>query len=171
MANIAWFFTLHDNDKDGHLTKDEVLQLSESLLFIFRSEIGDQYLAAVSRVRQCRAQVHNQSNFPLQLLQNTFEYADSLAQDQDKEANGATHTRQRSGSLAENPRRPYLALPTFRMVVLADELLESFFETDLTASWKLETLVEETPVKSSFFGRLTSALVTDENKVRLCAVS
>ena len=50
MANIAWFFSLHDNDKDGHLTKDEVLQLSESLLFIFRSEIGDQYLAAVSRV-------------------------------------------------------------------------------------------------------------------------
>ena len=51
------------------------------------------------------------------------------------------------------------------MVVLADELLESFFETDLTASWKLETIVEESPVKSSFFGRLTSALVTDENKV------
>jgi hypothetical protein len=50
MANIAWFFTLHDNDKDGYLTKDEVLQLSESLLFIFRHEPGDQYLAAVSRV-------------------------------------------------------------------------------------------------------------------------
>jgi hypothetical protein len=50
MSNIAWFFTLHDHDKDGYLTKDEVLQLSESLLFIFRHEPGDQYLAAVSRV-------------------------------------------------------------------------------------------------------------------------
>lgn len=32
MANIAWFFKLHDNNKDGYLTKDEVLKVSESLL-------------------------------------------------------------------------------------------------------------------------------------------
>ena len=50
LENIAWFFGLHDKEKDGYLTKDEFLQLSESLLFIFRNEVGDQYLAAVSRV-------------------------------------------------------------------------------------------------------------------------
>jgi len=32
MGNINWLFTLHDNNKDGFLTKDEVLKLSESLL-------------------------------------------------------------------------------------------------------------------------------------------
>lgn len=32
MENIEWFFNLHDKDKDGMLTKDEVLTLSESLL-------------------------------------------------------------------------------------------------------------------------------------------
>lgn len=32
MSNLAWLFTIHDNDGDGSLTKDEVLQLSESLL-------------------------------------------------------------------------------------------------------------------------------------------
>lgn len=32
MENIEWFFNLHDKDKDGLLTKDEVLTLSESLL-------------------------------------------------------------------------------------------------------------------------------------------
>jgi len=32
MEAIEWFFSLHDKDKDGFLTKDEVLQLSESLL-------------------------------------------------------------------------------------------------------------------------------------------
>ena len=32
MANIEWFFNLHDKNKDGSLTKDEVLQLSESML-------------------------------------------------------------------------------------------------------------------------------------------
>jgi len=32
MSSIEWFFTLHDKDKDGFLTRDEVLTLSESLL-------------------------------------------------------------------------------------------------------------------------------------------
>ena len=32
MENIEWFFNLHDKNKDGYLTKDEVLTLSESLL-------------------------------------------------------------------------------------------------------------------------------------------
>ena len=32
MAMIEWMFDLHDEDKDGFLTKDEVLALSESLL-------------------------------------------------------------------------------------------------------------------------------------------
>jgi hypothetical protein len=32
MENIEWFFNLHDKDKDGFLTKDEVLTLSESFL-------------------------------------------------------------------------------------------------------------------------------------------
>lgn len=32
MENIEWFLNLHDKNKDGYLTKDEVLTLSESLL-------------------------------------------------------------------------------------------------------------------------------------------
>lgn len=32
MGDMAWFFNLHDNNKDGFLTKDEVLKMSESLL-------------------------------------------------------------------------------------------------------------------------------------------
>jgi Ca2+-binding EF-hand superfamily protein len=32
MENIEWYFNLHDKNKDGFLTKDEVLTLSESLL-------------------------------------------------------------------------------------------------------------------------------------------
>lgn len=37
MEAIEWFFSLHDKDKDGFLTKDEVLQLSESLLVIMQT--------------------------------------------------------------------------------------------------------------------------------------
>jgi len=32
MENIEWFFNLHDKNRDGFLTKDEVLVLSESFL-------------------------------------------------------------------------------------------------------------------------------------------
>lgn len=106
-----------DTNKDGFLTKDEVLSLSEALLFIFRNELGDQYLATVSR-----------------LLQNTFEYAENLASTGEVQhmtdmfgspttSTSITHTS------SDNPDAPYLSLATFRMVVLADELLESFFES------------------------------------------
>lgn len=32
MGNMTWLFNLHDNNKDGFLTKDEILKLSETLL-------------------------------------------------------------------------------------------------------------------------------------------
>lgn len=52
------------------------------------------------------------------------------------------------------------------MVVLADEVLESFFETDLSASFRLEPLPEmELPVSSSgLLGDIWSTIATDTNK-------
>ncbi|KIK07869.1 hypothetical protein K443DRAFT_86394 [Laccaria amethystina LaAM-08-1] len=91
MENIEWFFNLHDKNKDGFLTKDEVLTLSESFLFIFRYEIGDAYLGAVSR-----------------FMTNAFEYGDALLpQSEAKETDAEP----------ESPRpvesnQPYLNLAT-----------------------------------------------------------
>lgn len=48
MSSIAWLFNLHDKDKDGYLTKDEVLQLSESLLVCLSSR--QSFTEADSRV-------------------------------------------------------------------------------------------------------------------------
>ncbi|MBW0492038.1 hypothetical protein O181_031753 [Austropuccinia psidii MF-1] len=143
MSNIEAFFSLHDSDKDGFLSKDEVLQLSESLLFIFRNEPGDHYLAAVSK-----------------LMQNAFEYADAMQKEPKLQSEGkegdekvVIQTENETEPLSESNSAPdsqraqvlrplgnpgaYIGLPTFRMCVLADELLESFFETDFTQSWKL----------------------------------
>jgi hypothetical protein len=52
------------------------------------------------------------------------------------------------------------------MVVLADEVLESFFETDLSASFRLEPLPEmELPVSSGgLLGDIWSTIATDTNK-------
>ncbi|KAJ7780124.1 rab-GTPase-TBC domain-containing protein [Mycena maculata] len=146
MENIEWFFNLHDKNKDGFLTKDEVLTLSETFLFIFRYEVGDAYLGAVSR-----------------FMTNAFEYGDALLPPpegvQINEQGGETPP-------AVPTNQPYLNLATFRMVVLADEVLESFFETDLSASFRLEPLPEmELPVSSSgLLGDIWSTIATDNNK-------
>ncbi|KAL1684148.1 rab-GTPase-TBC domain-containing protein [Schizophyllum commune] len=142
MENIEWFFNLHDKNKDGYLTKDEVLTLSESFLFIFRFEVGDAYLGAVSR-----------------FMTNAFEYGDALLPRPEGAEDGeATPTI--------SPNQPYLNLATFRMVVLADEILESFFETDLSASFRLEPMPEmELPTShSGLLGDIWSSIATDSNK-------
>ncbi|KAH7910290.1 rab-GTPase-TBC domain-containing protein [Hygrophoropsis aurantiaca] len=143
MDNIEWFFNLHDKNKDGFLTKDEVLTLSESFLFIFRYEIGDAYLGAVSR-----------------FMTNAFEYGDTLLPQMTDSETGE------SGPEPIEPNQPYLNLATFRMVVLADELLESFFEADLSASFRLELVpdLELPPSSSGFLGDLWSNIATVDNK-------
>ncbi|CAO1624045.1 unnamed protein product [Parajaminaea phylloscopi] len=64
LSSINWFFKLHAGSRAGagkgtgavtaadrdSLTKDEVLRLSESLLYLFRNEAGEGYLAAVSQL-------------------------------------------------------------------------------------------------------------------------
>lgn len=179
MESIEWFFNLHDKDKDGYLTKDEVLTLSESLLFIFRHEIGDTYLGAVSR-----------------FMSNAFEYGDALldaghergARDDHGFGEGRRQQREDGADLGSDTQsgteepgmgterkrateignnQPYLNLATFRMVVLADEVLESFFETDLAASFRLEPIIDlELPTHASggLLGDLWSNIATTDNK-------
>ncbi|KIM88226.1 hypothetical protein PILCRDRAFT_95565 [Piloderma croceum F 1598] len=146
MENIEWFFNLHDKNKDGFLSKDEVLTLSETFLFIFRYEIGDAYLGAVSR-----------------FMTNAFEYGDALLPDHEKseEKPDGESTKPQAGS-----NTPYLNLATFRMVVLADEVLESFFETDLSASFRLESVpdMDLPPSSSGLLGDIWSNIATADNK-------
>lgn len=52
------------------------------------------------------------------------------------------------------------------MVVLADEILESFFDTDLSASFRFEPVLslEAQQPKGGFLGGLASLIATDDNK-------
>lgn len=69
------------------------------------------------------------------------------------------------------------------MVILAEELLESFFDVDFAQSWKLEVLIAEEKLKSpsmsvvgavgglgalanGWFGGLMEVIGSDEAKVR-----
>ncbi|KZT07569.1 TBC-domain-containing protein [Laetiporus sulphureus 93-53] len=141
MENIEWFFNLHDKNKDGFLTKDEVLTLSESLLFIFRYEVGDAYLGAVSR-----------------FMSNAFEYGDALLPRPE-----GTDPYGEPPQIESN--QPYINLATFRMVVLADEILESFFEADFTSTFRLEPVPLDIPnSNASLLGGIWSNITSDDNR-------
>ncbi|KAG6902023.1 hypothetical protein C0995_005356 [Termitomyces sp. Mi166 len=145
MENIEWFFNVHDKNKDGFLTKDELTVRFDSK-FIFRYEVGDAYLGAVSR-----------------FMTNAFEYGDALLP---PETDGETKDEEPTTPRVIESNQPYLNLATFRMVVLADEVLESFFETDLSNSFRLEVIPDaEVPASSSgLLGDLWSTIATDSNK-------
>ena len=84
-------------------------------------------------------------------MSNAFEYGDALLpRPEGADEDGPTPQIETN--------QPYLSLATFRMVVLADEVLESFFETDLSASFRLEPvpLLELPPSNSGFLGGLWS---------------
>lgn len=112
MATIGWFFALHDRDGDGKLEKDEVLQMSESLLFITRNFVGsgkeigaDTYLSAISG-----------------FIHHGFEYAEGRS---DKLIPTEDIPKQVSANAALDPsKRLYITLPTLRMIILANESLE-----------------------------------------------
>lgn len=115
------------------------------------------------------------------LMQNAFEYADALQNGDEKKAlaSGKEESEEKqedlesktepahepaseelkSKSKIDNPHRPYLGLATFRMCVLADELLESFFETDFTNSWKLSADLAPSPTSTA--SKAPSNLLTD----------
>jgi TBC1 domain family member 8/9 len=92
-------------------------------------------------------------------MSNAFEYGDALL----PRPEGADGEDSPTPQIESN--QPYLSLATFRMVLLADEVLESFFETDLSASFRLEPvpLMELPPPNSGFLGGLWSNIATDNN--------
>ncbi len=92
-------------------------------------------------------------------MSNAFEYGDALL----PRPEGADGEDSPTPQIESN--QPYLSLATFRMVLLADEVLESFFETDLSASFRLETvpLMELPPANNGFLGGLWSNIATDNN--------
>ncbi|KAI1320182.1 hypothetical protein EDD11_001786 [Mortierella claussenii] len=159
MTRMELFFEMHDLNKDGTLSRDEILGMSESLLFIFRFDDGDTYLGAIS-------------NF----IRNAFEFAEKVdtsqrkadlmeKSDMDKEASekkedsaiagmdekkdieeGEDAAEEESKAEAESNSTAALqsgeeeiqmSLPSFRMVVLADESLEKFFDSGFADSFKL----------------------------------
>ena len=68
---------------------------------------------------------------------------------------GERHEKAKAANLALDPNKPlHITLPTFRMVILADEILEQFFEVGFSSSFRLAD--EPLPSSASTSSNLTT---------------
>ncbi|RKP14033.1 rab-GTPase-TBC domain-containing protein, partial [Piptocephalis cylindrospora] len=111
LGRIEFFFRLHDSNDDGYLSHEDVCQQSESFMFLMSQVPEEEYLGSVS-----------------QFIRRAIEFSE--LED--------TVSGEGEGEEGEEGERPLgLSLASFRMVVLAEERLEQFFEYDLADSFIL----------------------------------
>lgn len=119
MGMINYWFELYDDDGDGRVDREGILRITEALLFVTRRDPSpdDAVLGAVSGfTRMC------------------FEYADP----DHPLLPPPPATPHEKANLALDPENPlHITLPTFRMVILADEALERFFERGFAETLQL----------------------------------
>ncbi|RPA81907.1 TBC-domain-containing protein [Ascobolus immersus RN42] len=71
--------------------------------------------------------------------------------------------RKKEANIALDPQKPlHITLPTFRMVILADEALESFFERGFTASFSLTPSTSTAPIPSAHLSTPSAGLPSVE---------
>ncbi|EEB08841.1 GTPase activating protein [Schizosaccharomyces japonicus yFS275] len=148
MHTISYMFELYDSNGDSYLEKNDVLMVSEALLWITRY-MGDEYLPAVSR-----------------FIQRCFHYADEASADGGDATNLVDITSSEDGdkrSIGANSAIR-VSLPTFRMVILSVPELEQLFATGLADSIKLESLPPMITPSRGLRGLLDS-LVNDTAKL------
>jgi TBC1 domain family member 8/9 len=152
MATIGWFFAVHDRDSDGRVDKEEILQMSESLLFITRNltgsenEVGaDTYLSAISG-----------------FIHHAFEYADQHSTPPTLEPI-IIPSKVTANAALDPTKRLYITLPTFRMIILADETLERLFDYVLPSTIVL-TPPQPAPAQPGLLRGLFDNLVSEGSR-------
>ncbi|KAL2918208.1 GTPase activating protein (GAP) [Polyrhizophydium stewartii] len=106
------FMRAHDGDGDGKLSKEETIQVSETLLFLTRRLEGDSHLGSVSS-----------------FLNRAFAAAAAAAAASASEAESSGQTTQEAFSLSS---------ATLTKVILADDFLETFFSETLQQTFVLQ---------------------------------
>lgn len=112
MSIIDLFFNLYDSDKDGTLGIADVLELSKELLCLYQTMqlLDAQHLSSITSLLINALA----DNIPLETLMMHL----------DAVLNGEEQLE--------------LSLPSFRMVVLTDETLETFFSSNFPESFTLK---------------------------------
>lgn len=137
MEIISWFFEVFDQSGSGRLRMDDLLRVTETLLWLTRRDADDRTLRAMSA-----------------FIHNCVEYAEK----DDSEV--LIDVPEQDGISNEHM---FITLGTFRMVVLADQALEEFFTTfPMTIQI---TEVKEKPATGKGLRGLLDAVVSDTQKL------
>lgn len=175
MGTINYFFDLYDDDGDGRVDREGILGMSEALLFLSRrglegtlsptahtpdgdasspaqtagGSVNERFLGSVSAfIRRCFE--YADPDHPSQAQAAKAGGGDLISledgEDKDKSQADAPTSKSETANAALDPAHPlHITLPTFRMVVLADELLEQFFDSSLPTSFHVINGVFEAP--------------------------
>lgn len=137
METISWFFEVFDTSGDGRLKRDDLLRVTEALLWLTRHQTDDSTLRAMSS-----------------FIHHCFEYAE-------KEEGSDLIDVPVTDPSADTTI--YITLGTFRMVVLADQPLEDFF-TKFPTSLRINEIADKSLSAKGLRG-LLDAVVTDTQKL------
>lgn len=132
LGRLEFFHKSFDSTKCGALLQDDVMMLSDTLFYLTRFQRDTRYQEAVTGFLQ-RA---------VEFSEIDKEYAKEQAEKEGLEVKAEAE--------GGNTQEIQLALPAFRMVILADEILERFFESEFANSFRLR---EPAPDRRKSLGR------------------
>lgn len=211
LESINYFFTLYDEDDDGQLHREQVLQISEGLLFLtdpwktgkfvdiltkksIEESIADQIVeeqgqeVKVGNVQLPSGVTIDESKFKADqterylqaasnFLQRSFEYAQPVELEKDLDLidlsdNDQERATQKKGlnslkaNAALDPTHPkVIDLPTFRMIILADETYELFFSQTLRESIHTTESVTASDTKNKALRSMFDGIIADGRRV------
>lgn len=137
MESISWFFEIFDHSGEGKLKRDDLLHVTEALLWLTRHHADDTTLRAMSA-----------------FIHHCFDFAE-------KEEDGDLIDLPTNDPSADD--HIYVTLATFRMVVLADQALEDFF-TKFPQTLQITEVKDKVGAAKGIRG-LLDAVVTDTQKL------
>ncbi|KAJ3114339.1 hypothetical protein HK100_001690, partial [Physocladia obscura] len=146
MERIDFFFTIHDDDKDGFLNKEEVIQVYESLFFLLRKEEGDKYLNSVSTLLQRAFEIASRNSAAVEETAKAANIADSEKSDVLVAEESNTNTNNDDNTALPlfegDSREQNLMLPiaAFRELILGDVLLVEYFDTGFKSTFALQEI-------------------------------
>ncbi|KAJ1969966.1 GTPase activating protein (GAP) [Dispira parvispora] len=168
MSLMDFFYVLHDVTGQGRLSREDVYQVSESLLYLFRNNEDDQHLDSVSKFLQRAIQYAETGRFDMRVGKYVSEKDAAHFEEEERQSFPSNSPSSEEGaetatgnaplvvledldqpqSLAPSvpsPRSPTASLPSprtpvlntfsyalspsaFRMIILADEFMESYMD-------------------------------------------
>lgn len=212
LESVNYFFSLYDEDGDGELQRDEVLQVSEGLLFLtepwkssrfvdqltkqsIEADIADKIVkekgttmkmddlklpsgVTIDEEKYRTEQTERYLRAASCFLQRSFEYARPLEvaeevnlidlSDNEEESEDAKQKKYQSmcANAALDPSHPkVIDLPTFRMIILADETYELFFSHTLRHSIHVDQRVDLSETKDKALRSMFDGIIADGRRV------